>query len=54
MKIKKILSSLLAATMLFGSVSANAVTVETDDMPKASKAVAAEVSGEMMNWKSRR
>lgn len=38
MKIKKILSSLLAATMLFGSVSANAVTVETDDMPKASGA----------------
>lgn len=38
MKIKKILSSLLASTMLFGSVSANAVTVETDDMPKASGA----------------
>ena len=36
MKIKKILSSLLAATMLFGSVTANAVTIESDDTPKRS------------------
>ena len=38
MKIKKILSSLLAATMLFGSVTANAVTIESDDTPKRSGA----------------
>lgn len=46
MKIKQILSSLLAATMIFGSVTANAVTVESDDMPKASgAAVEQESSG---------
>ena len=38
MKIKKILSSLLAATMLFGSVTANAVTVESKDVPERSGA----------------
>ena len=47
MKFKKILSSLLAATMLLGSVTANAVTVESDDTPKRSgAAVEVESSGE--------
>ena len=45
MKFKKVLSSLLAATMLFGSVTANAVTIESDDTPKRSGA-AVEASGE--------
>ena len=39
MKIKKILSGILTAAMLLGSVTANAVTIESDDAPKRSGAV---------------
>lgn len=47
MKIKQILSSLLAATMIFGSVTANAVTVESKDVPERSGAAVETVqSGE--------
>lgn len=38
MKIKQILSSLLAATMIFGSVTVNAVSVESKDVPERSGA----------------
>ena len=43
MKIKKILSGILTAAMLLGSVTANAVTVESKDIPdKSSAAVESE------------